>query len=68
MTYQTALRLSYVALAISLASLAVVMASFVFKFQIPSHIFRPLMGVSYLWPGAAFAIAWFKKKVEQGQG
>ncbi len=67
MTYQTALRLSYIAFAISIISLVIVMASFVLKFDIPSHIFRPLMGVSYLWPGAAFAIAWFKKKVEQEQ-
>lgn len=65
MTYENALRLCYAIFAISIVSLAIVIASFVFHLQVPSALFRTLMGVGYLWPGAAFAIAWFRKKIEQ---
>jgi len=64
MTYENALRLSYVVFVLSIVSLAVVIASFVLHFHVPSTLFRTLMGVGYLWPGAAFAIAWFRKKLE----
>ncbi len=65
MTYENALRLCYVIFALSIVSLAIVIATFVLHLQVPSGQFRLLMGVGYLWPGAAFAIAWFRKKIEQ---
>ena len=66
MTNETALRLSIVVFALSIVSLAVVMASFALHIPIPPGLFRPLLGVGYLWPAAAFAIAWFRKKIAEG--
>jgi hypothetical protein len=65
MTNETALRLSIIVFALSIVSLVIVMASFIFHIQIPSGLFRPLMGVGYLWPAAAFAIVWFRKKIAE---
>lgn len=66
MSLETALRLSIAALVLSLASLALVMASFIFHLQIPAGPFRLAMGLSYLWPAAAFAVVWFRKKLGLG--
>lgn len=63
MNNRTALNLSYAILALSLVALVMVMAAFVLHLQVPAMPFRVLMIVAYLWPAAAFSIAFFRKRL-----
>jgi O-antigen/teichoic acid export membrane protein len=63
MDNKTALNLSYAILVLSLVALVMVMAAFVLHLQVPAIPFRILMVVAYLWPAAAFSIAFFRKRL-----
>jgi hypothetical protein len=66
MNNRTALNLSYAILALSLVALVMVIAAFVLHLQVPATPFRVLMIVAYLWPAAAFSIAFFRKRLSGG--
>jgi hypothetical protein len=63
MSNKSALNLSYAILALSLVALVLVMAAFILHLQVPAIPFRVLMVVAYLWPAAAFSIAFFRKRL-----
>lgn len=65
MDINTTLRITYVVLVISLASLAGVIGSLIFHFEIPAALYKPMVVMGYVWPAAAYAIAILRKRREQ---
>ncbi|MCE9650549.1 MAG: hypothetical protein K8R18_13080 [Parvibaculum sp.] len=65
MDIDTTLRAAYGILVVSLVSLAAVIGSLVFHYEIPAALYKPMVIMGYVWPAAAYAIAILRKRREQ---
>lgn len=65
MDINTTLRIAYAILAVSLVSLASVIAVMVFHLDMPAGLFKILSILGYIWPAAAYAIAILRKRRAQ---
>jgi hypothetical protein len=63
MNSETALAISYFALAISAASAVIEIAGRVLHFQLPGPLQFPLLILSFVWPLAFYAVAMYRKRL-----
>lgn len=62
MDINIALRIVYAIFALSIAALIAVLGSYFLHYAIPAPYDKPLMMLGYIWPAAAYGIAYLRKR------